>query len=355
MLANMFSSHAKLVTIGQSYEGRDILGLRLSSQSKTEDSSRQRKTILITGGAHAREWISISTVNYLLYNMATLYRRSELYTALIDDFNWVFVPVQNPDGYEYTWNGDRLWRKNRQPTSLRFCKGIDLDRSYGFHFDAAPTGNPCSGSFGGQDAWDAVESAQIKQWVFNQTESGTELVSYLDLHSYSQQILYPYSYTCETAPPTVETLQELALGLAKAMRISSPHSATYQVTPACKGNVATDGVSPLPLLEQGGGSALDWFYHEIGVKYAFQIKLRDTGSYGFLLPREYIVPVGKEMIGAVTYLGRFLRGEIGVADESVVPLESGLPREHDDPAEQRHDTLGSSRFWPTKLDFRRRR
>jgi extracellular matrix protein 14 len=356
MIANMFSSHAQLVTVGQSYEGRDILGVRLGSLSKPkEDSSHQRKTILVTGGAHAREWISISSVNFLLYTMATMYQRSELYTSLIDDFNWVFIPIQNPDGYEYTWDSDRLWRKNRQPTSLRFCKGIDLDRSYGFHFDSAPTSNPCSGSFGGEDAWDAVESAQIKQWVFNQTESGTEFVAYLDLHSYSQQILYPYSYTCETAPPTVETLQELAMGLAKAMRISSPHASTYQVTPACKGNVAADGITALPPLERGGGSALDWFYHEVGVKYAFQIKLRDTGSYGFLLPREYIVPVGKEMIGAVTYLGRFLRGEIGIATDSTLPLELDGAQGQEDSTLRHHDNLRNSRFWPTRLDFRRRR
>jgi extracellular matrix protein 14 len=192
---------------------------------------------------------------------------------MIDSFDWIFVPVLNPDGYEYSWTSDRLWRKNRQETPLRFCKGIDLDRSWGFQFNAGPAGSPCSESFPGQEPWDATETSQMREWVRNQTESNTEFVAYLDLHSYSQMILYPYSYSCEESPPTLESLQELAMGLAKAMRTSSTHGMTYKVAAACEGNVAVNSrgfpTRFLPL-EAGGGSAIDWFYHEINVKYAFR-------------------------------------------------------------------------------------
>lgn len=132
-------------------------------------------------------------------------------------------------------------------------------------------------------------------------------------------MLYPYSYTCDDLPPTLENLEELAAGIAKALRLSHGGKYGYKATSACEGNVFTaqkhgqsDVRTRLPRMETGGGSALDWFYHEIGAHYAYQIKLRDTGSYGFLLPKENIVPTGKEVLEGVHYLARFLMGDLGV-------------------------------------------
>ena len=33
---------------------------------------------------------------------------------------------------QYTWNGNRLWRKNRRPGSV--CDGVDLNRNYNDHW-----------------------------------------------------------------------------------------------------------------------------------------------------------------------------------------------------------------------------
>jgi carboxypeptidase A4 len=37
-------------------------------------------------------------------------------------------------------------------------------------------------------------------------------------------------------------------------------------------------------------------------KYTFTIELRDTGSYGFVLPTSQIVPSGKETFAGFAYL-----------------------------------------------------
>ena len=144
LLESLFPSYVQVFSVGQSYEGREIKGLRVGN--KVQDGKR-RKVVLVTGAAHAREWISVSTVSYLAYAFITNHLKDKKITALVNEFDWLFIPTLNVDGYAYTWEHDRLWRKNRQPTSLSFCKGIDLDRSYDVQWEALKAqSNPCSDS-----------------------------------------------------------------------------------------------------------------------------------------------------------------------------------------------------------------
>jgi murein tripeptide amidase MpaA len=41
--------------------------------------------------------------------------------------------VVNPDGYEYSMNSERFWRKNRVPVTAE-CIGIDNNRNFAYEW-----------------------------------------------------------------------------------------------------------------------------------------------------------------------------------------------------------------------------
>lgn len=327
LLDSMFTGRdlVRMISVGRSYEGRDISALRVGIPPSGAAAGGRKPTILITGGLHAREWISTSTVNFVAWSFIRSVDEDSLITKILEKFDIVFIPVLNPDGYEYTWEVDRLWRKSRQRTKMQYCPGFDLDHAFGYQWDATQRqAEPCSESYGGDEPFQAVEAAELAGWVRNETEHGVKFVGYLDLHSYSQQVLYPYAYSCLVRPPNMENLQEVAMNLAKHMRLSNGE--VYTTTSACEGAVASDAsADDMPSaqrirVEASGGAAIDYIFHEFGARYSYQIKLRDTGSYGFLLPSEYIIPTGEELYQAMKYFGDYLLGNNG-HESSSLPAE----------------------------------
>ncbi|KAH9999256.1 hypothetical protein F4779DRAFT_605490 [Xylariaceae sp. FL0662B] len=322
LLDSMFRGRGlvRMISIGKSYEGRDIPALRVGISPNgvaAGSPDGRRDAILVTGGIHAREWISTSTVNYVAWSFIRSIDEESTITRILERFDIVFIPVLNPDGYEYSWEVDRLWRKSRQRTKMQYCPGIDLDHAFGHPWDTTQhQSEPCSESYGGDKPFQAVEAARLADWAKNETDHGLNFVGYIDLHSYSQQVLYPYAYSCAAQPPNMENLQEVAMNLAKYMRLSNGE--VYTVASACNGAVASEPLpadhapdTPKSRIEAGGGSAIDYIFHDIGARYSYQIKLRDTGSYGFLLPSEDIIPTGEEVFQAMKYFGDYLLGNNG--------------------------------------------
>lgn len=62
---------------------------------------------------------------------------------------------------------------------------------------------------------------------------------------------------------------------------------------AMYGTQYTIGCIPC-LLYVASGGALDYALGQDGIKYAYSMELRDTGTFGFLLPASQIIPTAEE-------------------------------------------------------------
>ena len=109
----------------------------------------------------------------------------------LDKVNWYFLPSANPDGYAYSWEHDRLWRKTRsEHGSILGCKGVDPNRNWGFHYgESGVSHNECSETYCGPEAFSEPEMKNIRDFVM-----GLDPVPSLGhtFHSYSQLWLWPY-------------------------------------------------------------------------------------------------------------------------------------------------------------------
>ncbi|KAF9920542.1 Carboxypeptidase A4 [Linnemannia zychae] len=271
-----------------------LFGFSSSSKPKaTKKPSKPKKhpkAIVIHGGQHAREWIGPAVVSYIAKELILGYGHSKKITRLVDQFEFTIVPVLNVDGYVYTWEHNRMWRKNRQPTSIPFCPGIDTNRNWGYKFATGGSSpNPCSDSFHGKEPFEAKEPKMIADYILKKEN----VVGYIDFHSYSQLWMTPFGADCSKIPKDEEDIIEAGMGAAKALK--DVHGKKFAVGSVCK------------IIYQASGGSLDWTYAEGGVKYSYAVELRDTGRHGFLLPEDEILPSGEETLAAVVHLANFIR------------------------------------------------
>merc|ERR1712113_408513 len=126
----------------------------------------------------------------------------------LDKINWYFIPSASPDGYTYTFETDRMWRKTRSPQGG--CIGVDPNRNWDFHWgESGVSDNPCTEVFPGDEAFSEIETRNIRDFV--QTLEPTPILSHC-FHSYSQLWLWPYGYDYDAYPENREELEQLMIG-----------------------------------------------------------------------------------------------------------------------------------------------
>ncbi|XP_016927025.3 zinc carboxypeptidase [Drosophila suzukii] len=268
--------------LGQSYEGRTIRGIKISYKSNNPG-------VFIESNIHAREWITSATATWLINEFLT--STDELVRDLAQNHDWYIVPVLNVDGFAYSHEKDRMWRKTRQPSDISSCVGVDPNRNYDSHWmeNGGASSDPCAEDYGGPNPFSEPEVQALADFVSSNKDKINVLLAF---HSYSQLLLSPYGHTEEEFPPNFDDMMEVAKAFGDAVE-SLPYGTVYRYG------------SSSGILYPASGATIDWAYNEQGVEISYTIEFRDTGRYGFILPPVHIIPNAEEaLVGIVALLDK---------------------------------------------------
>jgi len=128
----------KLEVLGHTGQGREYIALKLT-QSAREVPDGSRPAVLYVATHHAREWISTEVDRRLLHWYIDRWRANDKdIKRLLKTTELWFVLVHNPDGYQYTFDTERLWRKNLRDNNgdgrITSGDGVDPNRNYNEHW-----------------------------------------------------------------------------------------------------------------------------------------------------------------------------------------------------------------------------
>ena len=296
-LENNSPEIATHIIVGQTYEGRDIHGIRITAPG---DASN-RKQVLFNGCQHAREWVSVMVPVYVIETIIDNWYTDPSMQSYLETTEVIVVPIVNPDGYEFTYaaDGDRFWRKNRR-NNTGSCEGVDLNRnwSYAWNEGDSTSTNTCSDVYVGSGEFSEPETQAMRDLIYTLPN----LVAHIDFHSYSQLILEPWA-SSNIAPPRVNIVK--ALSTAMRDGIFSVHGETYVAGTGGDLLYLADGVFP------------DWTTDRGALAYT--IELRPTGSPGFDLPPSEILPTCQESYEAVRTLIQFINEPVTFSFPEGIP------------------------------------
>jgi hypothetical protein len=207
----------KLVTIGRTVRGEEIVALKVTRQARRLRDGRRPATLYF-GAQHAREWITPEMVRRLAHHVVDGYRTDPELTELVDTTELWFVPVANPDGYDYTFTpGNRLWRKNLRDNDgdgrITANDGVDLNRNYPTKWGYDDEG---SSPAGGSDTYrGSGPASEPETRALDRLMARVGFEFHINYHAASEDVLYGTAWQAATPTPD-DILYEAIVGDAAA-------------------------------------------------------------------------------------------------------------------------------------------
>lgn len=276
-LVTRYPTLVSMVNVGTTVEGRTIWGVRITSHAVAT-----KPAAVYFGCEHAREWVACTVPAYLANHLVENYGVDPDITDLVDNVEFFLIPVFNVDGYIYSWTTDRFWRKNRRNNGGGVF-GVDINRNWSEGWGGpGSSSSPSSEIYRGTEPFSEPETRALRDFFIAHPNVRVQL----DVHSFSQLILWPYGYTPILSPDHA-TYQDI--GSAMKSLIYGVHGLHYNIGPIYT------AIYPV------SGDSLDWTYAQRGI-LSYSYEARDTGFYGFTLPQEQIIPNNEELLPATLFL-----------------------------------------------------
>lgn len=202
---------AKLVTIGRSVTGQPILAVKVTKDARSVPDGK-RPAVLYAATQHAREWITPEMNRRLLHHVIDGYATDRSIRALVDSTELWFLPVANPDGYDFTFTpGNRLWRKNLRDNdgdgSITAGDGVDPNRNFPTKWGYDNEGSspsPASETYRGAAPASEPETRALDALM---RRVGFEFL--INYHSAAELILYGVGW--QVATPTPDDLLHVTM------------------------------------------------------------------------------------------------------------------------------------------------
>ncbi|XP_013133701.1 PREDICTED: carboxypeptidase B-like [Papilio polytes] len=269
---NSTGINLSVIEAGTTAEGRPLVYIKLTNLTPTVN----KPIIIIEAGINPRQWItipsSLNIINKLLESNDTRF---------LNNFEWVIIPILNPDGYEYTHTNLRLWTKSRSTRSNlgAICPGVNINRNFNIDWlNSDTSSSPCSHIYGGTGAFSEVESRVIQSL---HDEYGRRIRAYISLQNNGGFISYPWQY------------ERAASGL-----FAQHHILGMKMIETMEDNYELD-IASVAYGDRASGTSTDYMRNG-GVLFTFNIDVVPRGQDGVIVPREEIQTIADDVWRAVS-------------------------------------------------------
>ncbi len=196
--------------------GYDLRVLKLTNSQTTGSTAGDKPRLFINAAIHAREYTTAPLVLELARWLVNGHGTDADATWILDEHEVHLMLHTNPDGRKRAETG-LSWRKNvnNNHCANTNTRGVDLNRNFGFEWNSTAgqgsSGSACSLTYRGPAASSEPEVQAVQNYARslwpdrrgpgpNDPAPADTSGIHLDIHSYSELVLWPWGATNAPAP-----------------------------------------------------------------------------------------------------------------------------------------------------------